>query len=375
MGLVRRVAAAPKTSLTTSLDQAEIVRTSTAILAGVRLRCRRVMRSGNGWQKGGLQGRSARSRPLSAQRATLVSVHALARRSRAAPHTRYDDVFERSLHQSHTLLSSLGSSIYPRPWQGTEMLLCSALGGRRRCECCAGSGDRAGLPEHQRLGTASSSDGGGGSSGSSSDRSPHATQSDSPQAAGGLHTVSPAAAAAQSAQHLRDDAVAAIRSSGRSVPTSLAAVSVSGSNDASFDEFDASVSGGGLGAGAGEDTEPELSEPEVRLRLKRAGDLLRMVHVMAPADPGDYNRALIIWCATLCLRLLALATVHKANRQPQLHRGRFVGPALMHQPDVSVQWNAASARHEPPVLGLGPVAPHPQYLLPPSVQASNQRRA
>ena len=264
------------------------------------------MRSGSGWQKGGLQGRSARSRPLSAQRATLVSAHALARRSRAAPHSRYDDVFERSLHQSHTLLSSLNSSIYPRSRQGTEVLLCSGLGGRRRCECCAESDDRAGLPEHQRLGAASSSGGGGGGGGgsSSSSRSPHgsshAAHSDSPQAAGGLHTVSPAAAAAQSAQHLRDDAVAAIRSSGRSVPTSLAAVSVSGSNDASFDEFDASVSGGAAAAaGSGEKTEPELPEPEVRLRLKRAGDLLRMVHVMAPADPGDYNRALIIWCPTL----------------------------------------------------------------------------
>lgn len=303
------------------------MRISTAILAGVWLHCRRIMRPGSGWQKGGLQGRSARSRPLSAQRATLVSVHALARRSRAAPHSRYDDVFERSLHQSHTLLSSVSSSIYPRPWQGTEMLLCSGLGGRRRCECCAGSGDRAGLPEHQRLRTASSSDGGGGGSGSSSGRSPHgsshAAQSDSTQAAGGLHTVSPAAAAAQSAQHVRDDAVAAIRSSGRSVPTSLAAVSVSGSNDASFDEFDASVSGAGAGGGAcaGEDTEPELSEPEMRVRLKRAGDLLRMVHVMAPADPGDYNRALIIWCATLCFRPRAFDTVGKADRMPKLHLG------------------------------------------------------
>ncbi len=40
----------------------------------------------------------------------------------------------------------------------------------------------------------------------------------------------------------------------------------------------------------------EVSPAEGQRRLKRAADLLSMVHIMAPSDPATFNRALTIWC-------------------------------------------------------------------------------
>lgn len=87
---------------------------------------------------------------------------------------------------------------------------------------------------------------------------------------GGLRAVSKSAAdAAEAAQHREDDAAAARRRS-------------------SHRGFSGEVG-----------PHSELSDAESEACVKRAGDLLRMVHKMAPADPSDYNRALIIWCAIL----------------------------------------------------------------------------
>lgn len=88
---------------------------------------------------------------------------------------------------------------------------------------------------------------------------------------GGLRAVSKSAAdAAEAAQHREDDAAAVRRSNSHR--------GISGE----------------VSPGSGDD----LSAAEGEARVKRAGDLLRMVHAMAPADPSDFNRALIIWYAT-----------------------------------------------------------------------------
>lgn len=42
-----------------------------------------------------------------------------------------------------------------------------------------------------------------------------------------------------------------------------------------------------------------VSPEAARRRLKRAADLLQMVHLMAPSSPDTFNRALVIWCAPL----------------------------------------------------------------------------
>lgn len=39
----------------------------------------------------------------------------------------------------------------------------------------------------------------------------------------------------------------------------------------------------------------EISSQEAQRRLKRAADLLGMVHLMAPSDPETFNRALVLW--------------------------------------------------------------------------------
>lgn len=54
---------------------------------------------------------------------------------------------------------------------------------------------------------------------------------------------------------------------------------------------------GGDSAAIGEQaTAAEAVSPEEgQRRLKRAADLLRMVHIMAPSDPASFNRALILW--------------------------------------------------------------------------------
>lgn len=39
----------------------------------------------------------------------------------------------------------------------------------------------------------------------------------------------------------------------------------------------------------------DVSLQEAQRRLKRAADLLRMVHLMAPSEPDSFNAALVIW--------------------------------------------------------------------------------